>query len=106
MLFRKCPNCDINHWFISQFGHLYSKKSPWLFYEESNIVVVRIQYEIGQAISSFKDRFSLFHSRLVVAKDVDHFIVMIGSGIWNLGIQVHPWGVRVMLVFWHICINF
>lgn len=67
MLFRKCPNCDINHWFISQFGHLYSKKSPWLFYEESNIAVVRIQYEIGQAISSFKDIFSLFHSRLVMA---------------------------------------
>lgn len=41
-----------------------------------------------------------------VAKDVDYFILMVGSGIWNLGIQVHPWGVRVMLVFWHICINF
>ncbi len=38
-----------------------------------------------------------------VCKDNGLFIVHIGFGCYDIGIQVHKWGIRIMLIWWHIC---
>ena len=41
-----------------------------------------------------------------VGKDNSKFIFHIGFKWYDLGFQVHKWGLRIMLVWWHICIYF
>lgn len=33
------------------------------------------------------------------------FVAHIGYKHYDFGLQVHEWGIRFMLVWWHICIN-
>jgi hypothetical protein len=40
-----------------------------------------------------------------VTKDNDVFIIHIGYKHYDLGIQIHTWGVRVMLIWWHYCLH-
>ena len=40
-----------------------------------------------------------------VYKYNDIFILHIGFKNYDLGIQLHNWGIRIMLIFWHICIH-
>ena len=41
-----------------------------------------------------------------VAKSNEVFILHIGIGCYDLGIQIHKWGLRFMLIWWHVCIHF
>ena len=41
-----------------------------------------------------------------VCKDSGYFILHIGIKKHDLGIQVHEWGIRLMIIKWHICIHF
>ena len=41
-----------------------------------------------------------------VGKNNDLFILHVGYKQYDLGIQIHGWGVRLMLIWWHICIHF
>ena len=40
-----------------------------------------------------------------VCKDNELFIVHIGFGRYDIGVQVHKWGIRIMLIWWHIFIH-
>jgi len=40
-----------------------------------------------------------------VCKNNDKFILHIGISHYDLGFQVHEWGLRIMLIWWHICIH-
>ena len=40
-----------------------------------------------------------------VTKDNDVFIIHIGYKHYDLGIQIHTCGVRVMLIWWHYCLH-
>jgi len=41
-----------------------------------------------------------------VCKDNGKFILHVGYNHYDFGIQVHEWGVRVMLIWWHWCFHF
>jgi hypothetical protein len=41
-----------------------------------------------------------------VFKDNDIFLAHIGYKNYDLGIQIHKWGIRFMLIWWHCCITF
>ena len=34
------------------------------------------------------------------------FMINIGFSHYNLGVNFHTWGIRLMLIWWHICIHF
>ena len=36
----------------------------------------------------------------------ERFLLMIGHRHWNFGIQIQNWGMRFMLLCWHVCIHF
>ncbi len=40
-----------------------------------------------------------------VCKNNDVFILHVGFGYYDLGVQIHSYGFRLMFVWWHICIN-
>lgn len=40
-----------------------------------------------------------------VFSDNDIFLIHVGYKHYDLGFQVHSWGVRVMLIWWHFCIH-
>jgi hypothetical protein len=40
-----------------------------------------------------------------VCKDNGLFILHIGYKHYDLGFQVHDWGLRIMLIWWHYCIH-
>jgi hypothetical protein len=40
-----------------------------------------------------------------VIKNNDIFIIHIGYKHYDLGLQVHSWGLRIMLIWWHYCIK-
>lgn len=35
----------------------------------------------------------------------DYFSLIIGSGQWNLGLVIEKHYVRIMLIWWHVCIS-
>ena len=41
-----------------------------------------------------------------VSHDSEKFLLMIGHKQYNLGFQIQHSFVRVMFIWWHICINF
>jgi len=41
-----------------------------------------------------------------VAKRNDIFLLHVGFKHYDLGIQVHSWGLRFMFIWWHVCIHF
>lgn len=41
-----------------------------------------------------------------VEKHNDVFIIHIGYKHYDLGFQIHTWGIRLMLIWWHVCIHF
>jgi hypothetical protein len=41
-----------------------------------------------------------------VTLNSEMFLLIIGHRHWNLGIQFQYWGIRLMLIKWHICIHF
>lgn len=49
-------------------------------------------------------RAIIIKSKIVVRKD-EIFTIHLGYKHYDLGIQVHSWGVRIMLIWWHICLN-
>lgn len=40
-----------------------------------------------------------------ICQTSEEFLFVVGRKHWNLGIQVHEWGTRIMLIWWHICIH-
>jgi hypothetical protein len=51
-------------------------------------------------------KFNLLKSKVVEKKN-DIFLLHIGSGVYDLGIQIHKWGgIRIMLIWWHFIITF
>jgi hypothetical protein len=40
-----------------------------------------------------------------VCKDNDVFLLHVGIKHYDLGLQVHSWGLRIMLIWWHLCIH-
>lgn len=34
------------------------------------------------------------------------FTVAFGVKWWLIGIKVYPWGIRLMLIWWHACFHF
>ncbi len=41
----------------------------------------------------------------IICRGDDLFTAHLGYGNYDLGIQVHKWGcLRIMLIWWHICI--
>jgi len=42
---------------------------------------------------------------VTVCKNNGIFIIHIGISHYDLGIQVHNWGIRIMLIWWHLCIH-
>ena len=40
-----------------------------------------------------------------VTKDNDIFLLHLGFKHYDFGIQIHKWGIRIMLVWWHLCIH-
>lgn len=40
-----------------------------------------------------------------VCRDNGEFIIHAGVGIYDIGFQIHGWGLRVMLIYWHVCIH-
>jgi hypothetical protein len=40
-----------------------------------------------------------------VEKHNDVFILHLGYKHYDLGIQVHSWGVRFMFIWWHVCFH-
>jgi hypothetical protein len=38
-----------------------------------------------------------------VCKSNDIFLLHIGFKHYDLGFQVHEWGLRLMLIWWHVC---
>ena len=52
-----------------------------------------------------KNKFGLkFIKSEMVLKNNDIFLVHIGSKGYDLGFQVHSWGLRIMLIWYHICL--
>lgn len=49
-------------------------------------------------ISSIKSKH-VFHTS-------ETFLLIVGHRHWNFGIQVHDWGIRFILIWWHVCIRF
>lgn len=41
-----------------------------------------------------------------VEKHNDLFLLHIGYKHYDLGIQVHGWGLRFMFIWWHVIIHF
>ena len=41
-----------------------------------------------------------------VNKYNDKFIFHIGFKHYDLGFQIHEWGIRFMFIWWHVCIHF
>lgn len=41
----------------------------------------------------------------MVCNNNTKFIMGIGAGYYYLGIEVHDWGLRIMLIWWHICVH-
>ncbi len=41
-----------------------------------------------------------------VCHNSERFLIMVGVGHYNLGFQFQNWGIRFMLIWWHICIHF
>jgi len=39
-----------------------------------------------------------------ICQDSDIFLFCIGSKKYNFGFQIHEYGVRFMLLFWHVLI--
>lgn len=40
-----------------------------------------------------------------VCRDNGKFIIHAGFGIYDVGFQIHEWGFRVMLIWWHVCVH-
>lgn len=40
-----------------------------------------------------------------VNRNNEVFIIHLGYKQYDLGIQVHNWGIRIMLIWWHLCIH-
>ena len=40
-----------------------------------------------------------------VNQDSETFMLIVGHRHLNFGIQVHSWGLRLMLIWWHVCIR-
>ena len=40
-----------------------------------------------------------------VCKNNDVFILHVGFSHYDVGVQIHKWGIRVMLIWWHTCIH-
>ena len=40
-----------------------------------------------------------------VNKDNGILIIHVGYNHYDLGIQLHNWGFRIMLIWWHLCIH-
>jgi len=40
-----------------------------------------------------------------VEKNNGLFITHIGGKGFDFGLQIHSWGIRIMLIWWHICIH-
>jgi hypothetical protein len=40
-----------------------------------------------------------------VCHNSERFLFIIGFKHYNFGIQIHKWGIRLMLIWWHICIH-
>jgi hypothetical protein len=41
----------------------------------------------------------------IVCKDNDVFLIHVGFKNYDLGFQVQSWGLRIMLIWWHLCIH-
>ena len=41
-----------------------------------------------------------------VCKNNDVFLIHIGYKWYDLGFQIHEWGLRFMFIWWHVCIHF
>ena len=41
-----------------------------------------------------------------VCQNSEVLLLMVGHKRWNFGIQVHKWGIRFMLIWWHVFIHF
>lgn len=48
---------------------------------------------------------STIKSRMVGNGNRRFFVAEIGSDPWHVGICVYDWGVRLMFIFWHVCIH-
>ncbi len=51
-----------------------------------------------------KNPFSKIKARYV-CRDNGWFLLNIGVGSYQLGIQLHPWGLRIMLIWWHVFVH-
>jgi len=40
-----------------------------------------------------------------VEKHNDVFILHVGFKHYDLGVQIHSWGVRFMFIWWHVCVH-
>ena len=47
-----------------------------------------------------------FIKSITVCKNNGKFIIHIGYKHYDLGLQIHDWGIRIMLIWWHLCIHF
>ena len=41
-----------------------------------------------------------------VEKHNDIFLLHWGDKHYDLGIQIHSWGIRFMFIWWHVCLHF
>jgi hypothetical protein len=41
-----------------------------------------------------------------VCHNSEKFLIMVGHRHWNLGFQIQDWGIRIMLIWWHVCFHF
>lgn len=41
-----------------------------------------------------------------VLPDSEHFLLAIEYSNYSLGVKTHRYGLRIMLIWWHICIKF
>ena len=41
-----------------------------------------------------------------VQKDNDIFLLHLGYKHYDLGFQIHSWGLRFMFIWWHLCVSF
>jgi len=42
----------------------------------------------------------------VVCNNNELFVIHIGYKDYDLGFQIHDWGIRIMAIWWHLCIRF
>lgn len=42
----------------------------------------------------------------IINYDSELFMMAIGTSHLNLGFQVNYWGIRLMLIWWHVCIHY